>query len=439
MELLGFHGTHWTPSTHLLIVSVCYLTLGTCTAKTPTTLTISQIGVTRVNGTSEVRCDIDKRRSPDGFLWLHTDANNVLHVYDFISEPGVTITGDSHLTFSKLTIEHLTATDSGQISCQYFHYPNDDEDAGIFLSKTINLCVSDIPEEPPKCSYSFANDEVTFHCTVSNICPSEVTLEWQQLSTSNLYVGNSTSNVSHAENVLTLQSTDLENGEEFICKFKSESYPDMSLNCTISAYETPSTVINAYVAQTTATAHLSATETATSSILEMNEVSTILPVTTMTTELQPAPIKPVSETTIRNIPTTSNPINPELEPETFSLTHILIVACAVGIYALLLLFGCYIINTCLRKRKRGEVKSEMETTEIRPSYTEVDMTDIQEKTYIKLKPVLETTSADKYQFHVNETTDDQELQEDYVNDWRAKEIQSKRKRVSHHVDGTLTI
>ena len=85
--------------------------------------------------------------------------------------------------------------------------------------------------------------------------------------------------------------------------------------------------------------------------------------------------------------------------------------------------------------KRGEVQPEIEPKP-RPSYTEVDMTDIEEKTYIKLKPILQTTSAEKYQYDVDETTDDQE---DYVNDWRAKQIRNNSKRVSHHVDGTLTI
>ena len=355
MELLGFHGIFGTSSIYLFIVGVCYLALGTCAAKTPPTLSISRTGVTRVNGTLEVRCEIDKRRAPDGFLWLHTDANNVLHLYyDFISGPRVTITEDPNLTYSKLTIEHLTSTDSGQISCQYIHYPKDDEDAGIFLSTTINLCVSDIPDESPKCSYSFVNDDVTFLCTSSNICSSDVTLEWQQLSTSNVYIGNSTRNGSDAENVLTLHSTDLVNGEEFICKFKSESYPDVSLNCTIGAYETPTTVFSAYIAPTTATVPLSSTETATGSIPEVHGVSTILPVTTDNT-----PLRTVSEaiiemipTTSEMIPTTSKPINPEPEPDTFSQTFIIIVACAVGIYTLLLLTGCYIIFACLRKRKK---------------------------------------------------------------------------------------
>lgn len=74
-----------------------------------------------------------------------------------------------------------------------------------------------------------------------------MTLKW--LSTSDFYMGISTRNVSHTENLLALQREDLIDTEEFICKFKSELYPGVSLDCSISAYETPTTVPTTIIKQ----------------------------------------------------------------------------------------------------------------------------------------------------------------------------------------------
>ena len=338
--------------------------MDTCTAVIPA-VSISQTSLTaRVNGTFELRCNIDKAYgSPAGFQWQHTNANGVVQLYDVSSlVPRVTVAQAMNFpTYSMLTIENLSVEDSGQIRCIYY-YPLGE---GVMtVSSEAWLCVSDIPDTSPMCSRSFTNDNVTLQCISTHICPNDVTLEWRQLSTSDLYIGTLTRNVSHTENVLVLQRRDLVNDEKFTCKFRSELHPGVFLKCTISAYMTPG----------------------------IPEVSTIIPSTS------------------------------EQTTETFSQTSIIIIACAIGI-DILLFIGCGVVLAYRRKRKRSKSKPHNEDDEA--SYAEVNITDIEDTASTELEPN-ETANDESYQrkiINVDDLTEDQRASHVYVNDWRFKQIQ----------------
>ena len=374
MGLLKFNDIQaWTHSMCLFIfIYVCYLTLETYTAEIPS-ISISQASLTaRVNEVLQVECDIDKAyaSSSAGFQWLHTNASGIVQLYDVSSSvPRVTVSEDSEdPTYSMLTIKNLNVEDSGQIRCSYY-YP-----APEVGSETVSydawLCVSDIPVTPPTCSNSFTNDNVILQCISTHMCPSDVTLEWRKLPTSDLYIGTSTRNASHVEtDVLVPQRRDVVTDEEFICTFKSELYPDVSLNCTVSAYETPTTV-------------------------------------------PPNSRKAVTILTI--LPTTFEQI-----PVSFLRPYIIIIACAVGL-GILLFIGCCVIVACHRNRKRSKDKPDNEG-----SYTELDITGIKDTTYTELKP-RETTSVETGQRNVDDSTEDQGV---YVNDWRINQIQKYKEKV----------
>ena len=377
MELFGFNIGHGTSSMYLSIfIYLCYLTLDICTAVIPPSISISETSLTApVNGILELRCDIDKLKgSPAGFQWQHTDANSTVHLYDVSSlVPRVTVgEAKSFPTYSMLTIKNLSVEDSGQIRCIYY-YPL--EEGVETVSYDAWLCVSDIPDTSPMiCSSSFLNDNVISRCVSTHTCPDNVTLQRRQPSDKNLYEGNSTRNVSHAEKVLVLKRRNfIINDKEFICKFESESYPDVALNCTISAYVKPG----------------------------MPEVSTTEPATS------------------------------EPSPETFSRTSvIIIIASAVGIELLLFIGCCLVLIYCKKRGKGNESKPDNEDDEA--SYAEItesNITDIEDtaSTELELEPN-ETTNEKIYErkitsFTVDDSMEDHGAYHVYVNDWRFKEIQ----------------
>ena len=381
-NIMELHGSscgifRTSASVYLFICILCTSALNKCASqRVPPipSISISQTKLTaRVNGTVELSCEVTSTYvSSTGFQWQHIDANGIVHLYDVSSSaPRVTVSEDSSTpTYSLLTIENLIFEDSGQIRCVYFFSSGRGSKT---VSYDVWLCVSDIPKTSPRCSNYFDSDNVILQCISTQNCPNDVTLEWRKLSTLNMYIGFSTRNVSHAENELTLQRRDLNEDEEFICKFSSDLYPDVSLNCTISAYEIPTMVPP------------SSTKTATA----IQEVSTMLP------------------TTFKQI------------PETFSQTSIIIVACAFGI-GILLFIGCCVIFVCRRKRKRSKDKPAPANE---ASYTELDITNIKDTTYTELKPK-ETTSAETGQRDVDDSTEDHGV---YVNDWRVNQIQKQKK------------